>query len=704
MRKNRWKNLDVLNISLNELKVELIIFVNSSFFFRSTKSILYKEPNSYEKEGLLELVWSYIYEKNYKKASLILNRITKDSNDSLFMKFVVSLFQGEDAFPVLKECIEKKENNKYDSEYQLYLEIYKRMLEYDIDSLLDLLNPTRKIVAFNSNSYHGNYLEFQNLLKEEQYKNASKKLLVCKKMNPDSIHIEILLQLVSLLTKSEEEKLKKKRKMELELEQERCQRFIDLIKEKDFENAKEQLEKIISYRNNEKKNNYVYQLFLEILETYFTFSTDITFEIPEFSYTYQKKDDSHYTFLEAISLGDFRTALKVGKKCKNKAIDSSIPKLKVGLYLIILEKLFDDLASREKKQEHLYYIVQNNIQRGHFIHALELYQNNRIILENYQSNILLDLFQTGIAIERKEINFQDLYNQDILGEEENVQLELPIVSKEETEIENPPKEIEVLEEEKSPHKEEVKAEVFYPVEPLLVHIEPNQEYFLYYSKCMEYGQYDEARYWLTQYGAILKENQLKKRLDHHFYAIEVSRMEALEEGNLVTKKEELYQMAYSSMRNYEYEKSITYLDYYVKMDTCRNNKALILKGYVYTRMGKYQSAMKCFIEANSISPNPDAYYYLGEIYYKMHRWKEAIFCYITYNEFYPKENLTVYLNLSECYRRLNNSKKSLKYLKIADELNSNQNRGLNLKNRILRAEMMNQKKEKFHLEKKTMEE
>ncbi len=702
MRKNRWKNLDVLNISLNELKAELIIFVNSSFFFRSKKSILHKEPNSYEKEGLLELVWSYVYEKNYKKASLILNSITNDSNDSLFAKFVVSLFQGEDAFSYLKECIEKKQNSKYDSEYQLYLEIYKRMTDYDADSLLDLLNPVGKIVAFNSNSYLGNYLEFQKLLNDGQYKKASKKLLICKKMNPNSIHIEILLQLVSLLIKDEAEKLKKKRKMELELEQERCQKFIELIKEKDFKNAKEQVEKIISYRNNEKQNNYVYQLFLEILETYFTFSKDITFEIPEFSYTYQKQDDSHYTFLEAISLGDFRTALKVGKKCKNKAIDPSIPKLKVGLYLIVLEQLFTDLTSREKKQEHLYYIVQNNIQRGHFIHALELYQNNRIVLENYQSNILLDLFQTGIAIERKEINFHDLYNQDILVEEETVQLELPIEPKGEDNVESSPKE-EVVEEEKEPHKEDVKAEVFYPVEPLLVHTEPNQEYFLYYSKCMEYGQYDEARYWLTQYGAILKENQLKKRLDHHFYTIEVSRMESLEEGNLVTKKEELYQMAYSSMRNYEYEKSITYLEYYAKMDTCRNNKALILKGYVYTRMGKYQSAIKCFIEANSISPNPDAYYYLGEIYYKMHRWKDAIFCYITYNEFYPKENLTVYLNLSECYRKLNNSKKSLKYLKIADELNLNQNRGLNLKNRILRAEMMNQKKEKFHLEKKAIE-
>ena len=103
MRKNRWKNLDVLNISLNELKAELIIFVNSSFFFRSKKSILHKEPNSYEKEGLLELVWSYVYEKNYKKASLILNSITNDSNDSLFAKFVVSLFQGEDDFSYLKE-------------------------------------------------------------------------------------------------------------------------------------------------------------------------------------------------------------------------------------------------------------------------------------------------------------------------------------------------------------------------------------------------------------------------------------------------------------------------------------------------------------------------------------------------------------------------------------------------------------------------
>ena len=180
---------------------------------------------------------------------------------------------------------------------------------------------------------------------------------------------------------------------------------------------------------------------------------------------------------------------------------------------------------------------------------------------------------------------------------------------------------------------------------------------------------------------------------------EVAYAESMEDKNLFTKKQDLYQLAYSAMRNYDYNRAITYLEYYEKMDACRNNKALILKGYIYRKMGRYETAMKYFIQANSISPNPDAYYFLGDIYYKLHRFKDAVFCYITYNEFYPKENISVYLNLSECYRKLNNANKSLKYLRIADEINTNQNRGLNLKNRILRTELANHKKERFRLKK-----
>ena len=114
-------------------------------------------------------------------------------------------------------------------------------------------------------------------------------------------------------------------------------------------------------------------------------------------------------------------------------------------------------------------------------------------------------------------------------------------------------------------------------------------------------------------------------------------------------------------------------------------------------MGKYSLAIEEFIHANAISPNPDAYYFLGDIYYQQHKWKDAIFCYITYNEFFPKENITVYLNLSECYKKINNSAKSLKYLKIAEELNQSQKKGLSLHNRLVRAEMLHQKTEKFHL-------
>lgn len=710
MKKNRWENLDLLTITLKENKQDVIIFVNSEFFFRSLTYTLQKIELGYHTSGFLEKIWDLIAQKKYKDAYHLLMKLESDNEYINYTRFVVFLFLGKDAFPFLRECILQK-SHENDDNYRIYLELYSIFdEELDTISLMEMLSPEKEILAISSKSYNGLYLKFLSDIRLGEFKKAKKSLSCCITMKPDSFHLMILEQLLKLVLKKEEELEKKKKKQERELEKERCEKFISLIKEKDYSNAKKQVELILSYRNVAHKNSYVYQLFWELLEMILIFKNDITFEIPEVSYTYKKESDAFYTFLEAISVGDFKVALKVGKKCRNKTIDPSEPKLKVGTYLVILEDLLSGVSARVEEQETIYRIVQNNIQRGHFVHALELYQNNKIRLSNYQSQLLMDLFQSGITIERKEISFQELYYEEDKKEEKVEQIsieDIPPVKEKKLTIEDiamnqadisiDEKRVEAKEE-KNSKEESLKEEIFYPVEPLLKHIEPNHEYFIYFTKCLEFGQYEEARYWLTQFGGLLKTNQIQKRLDHYYYMIEVSYSESLEEKNLITKKEELYSLAYNAVRNYDYEKSITYLEYYMKMDSCRNNKALILKGYAYRKMGKYENAIECFIQANSISPTPDAYYFLGDIYYKQHRFKDAIFCYITYNEFYPKENITVYLNLSECYRKLNNSKKVLKYLKMADEINTSQGRGLNLKNRILRAEMTNQKKEKFRLE------
>lgn len=724
MKRNSWKSLDMIQIKLKENNSEVIVFINSPAFFRSKIGSLQKDNSKYTVINYLEKVWNFIFLKNYKKASKELEKILEKfplTNSILFAKFVVSIFLKEDAFPHLKECILRKNNNLYDEEYRLYLELYRNMDE-DVDNLFDFLSEEKEIIAFNKKSFNGNYLELRKAIKEKDFKLAKKKLSICRKLRPEYFHLEILEQLLILVQNKEEELIKRKKQQERELEKERCQKLISLIKEKNFKEAKEQVELILTYRSS-NKSNHSYHLILEILEILeivFTFEKDMTFELPQVSYSYQEGNDFLSTFLESISIGDFKTALEVGKKCRNKVLDASEPRIKVGTYLIVLEYLVSSLEARMKEQDNLYKIVQNNIQKGHFIHALELYQNNQIILNHYQSELLMDLFQSGIAIEKQEVPFANIYHggfqveakkveqisiEDIQQIEENPDLidedfkQTKLTNEmilEEKDQESSPKEDPSS---KANVLEEGKEEIFYTVEPLLVHIEPTQEYFVYFTKCLEFGQYEEAKYWLTQYGGLLKSNQLQKRLDHYYYMAEVAYAESMEDKNLFTKKQDLYQLAYSAMRNYDYNRAITYLEYYEKMDACRNNKALILKGYIYRKMGRYETAMKYFIQANSISPNPDAYYFLGDIYYKLHRFKDAVFCYITYNEFYPKENISVYLNLSECYRKLNNANKSLKYLRIADEINTNQNRGLNLKNRILRTELANHKKERFRLKK-----
>ncbi len=687
-RKKMWQEMDIICLSLGNKTI--LIAINTMSFCRLSKYHFYP-LNIYISSSRLKQVWHFFSRKNWEEGEKFLETISsylKNSSSYYFAKFTFSLFQEKEAFPYLKESIEKKLDSRYDSEYLLYLELYSKMnVEEDLDSLKELLEVSKKRVAFSKNSYNGQYQEFKKLLEENRLEDAYEVLKKCIQMKP-SIHLEISKKLLENIIKNQAEILEKQRRQEQKLESDRCEKFITLVKEKKYEEAKEQIELILAYRNLSNKNNYVYQLFWELLEMITVFAYDISFEILEVDYTYQKEKDALYTFREAISIGDFKKALEVGKKCSRKAVDISEPKLKVNLYLSMLNDFFERLEERKKDRDHIYKVVQNNIKRGHYIHALELYEKNKIALRNYQEALLLDLFMTGIALEKKET---------ITVEPVTIeQLSLDADKKKEA-VETPKNKVEEVpaSEEKESNLEENKEEPFYPVEPLLNHLYPTHEYFTYFGKCLGSGQYEEAKYWLNQYGHLLQSNQVDKRLDYYYYQTETLYMESMEKST--SKKEELYCLAYSAMRNYHYEQAIIYLNYYQKMDTCRNNKGFILKGYIYSKMGKYSLAIEEFIHANAISPNPDAYYFLGDIYYQQHKWKDAIFCYITYNEFFPKENITVYLNLSECYKKINNSAKSLKYLKIAEELNQSQKKGLSLHNRLVRAEMLHQKTEKFHL-------
>ncbi len=736
----QWKNLDLVSTTTLKgkklAKKELMISVNSICFLNLMSLSFQKKDNRYAASGMLSLAREWIHEKKYEEAEALLDQVSSywpHSSSLLFAKFVVSLFLGKESFPYLEESILSSSSFDSSFSYRLYVELFGKMKEeYDTIPLLEVLPPELPIVALNENSYNGKYLAFLKFVQEEDWKSALEKLHECEQMKPDLEDLEITEKLVDICLEQQRKAIELEKKQDKELEKKRIDVFLGYVKERDIKSAKEQLLSILAYRELEGKNNYTYHLFLELLETIEQVQQDMTYEVLSVAYDYQKEKDAFYTFQEAISVGDFPKAWQCGKKCKTKVLDSEHPKLKVGVYVDLLQYLFDCLEERQKEMENIYQIVESNIQKGHYTHALELYQIHKEGLKIYQEKLLISLFQAGIAIEKnvkREEEEEEPYeaieeeleeiplevqNQDAIVEEE-IQEKLEEISRCREEQEEPtdssssskPEEVEEtsLEEEK-----ELVAETFlpkmvlgskpkettlYPVEPLLPHAIPSHDFFKKFIQYYHVGAWEEARYWLNQYDQLLHANQLSKRLDQFYYQIEIAYMDMLESPTVVGKKEEVYAYAYSCMRSHDYESALTYLDYYDRLDTTRNNKGLILKGYVESKMGNYEEAIQDFIAANAMSPDPDAYYFLGEIYYQEKKWNDAIFCYLMYNEFYPKERVDTYLNLSECYHKKGNLTRTLRYLHIADLINEEQNLGLHLQHRISKIQrLLDQMKEK----------
>ena len=231
----------------------------------------------------------------------------------------------------------------------------------------------------------------------------------------------------------------------------------------------------------------------------------------------------------------------------------------------------------------------------------------------------------------------------------------------------------------------------------LRHNEPNNEYFHKYQVCLVNKRFEEAKTWLDSFAGVLRQNGISKRLDYYYYQIGLGILELSYPEDVVYQRKQMYFLAYNAILDGKYEDALIYLNYYNETDQINDIRGYLLLGRLYTLMKKNNKAIETYIKANAMAPSPDAYYFLGELYYKNHCWSDAVFCYLTYNEFYPKENPTVYLNLSECYKHLNKSDKVVKYLKIADEINVEQNHGLYLKDRILKAEMIDKKRREHFL-------
>ena len=525
--------------------------------------------------------------------------------------------------------------------------------DYEVDSLEDYLLPPKKHVIVGANSYNGRYQTFLDALASEDYQGALEKLNLCLEMKKDFLPLEIAKCLLTMLMDRQEEMRLQKEEQEKKLEEGRIDAFLRAIDEKNIPRAKKELERILAYREVSSLDNHAWYLFLELLEMMESSLADPTFEYVDVNHVYEKEDNAFYTFQEAISLGDFKKALEVGKKCRRRSFDKEIPTLKVSHYLDLLEYFFKILTEREKEIETTYQIIQVNIEKMHYTHAFHLYQENEKRLLSYEKRLIEDLFQAGIKLEKGKREEVSLEEPPKLVFPHQETLELDSFPEESGGLEELP--LEDLEERKDiiEEKEEIKEEeTFYPVEPILPHFLPHQEYFLYFLQYYQAMRLEEARYWLTQYDQLLRSNRIKKRLDQFYYSLEVMSMELMEPIEKVKEKENAYSYAYNEMRHHRFEKALEYLSRYQKLDEAKNQKGWILKGYIHSQLGQYQEAIAAFIEANSLAPNPDAYYFLGEIYYKQKRWNDAIFCYVTYNEFYPKEDISVYLNLSECYKNL----------------------------------------------------
>lgn len=734
-------NLDMVttfNIKKRGLtKNNVIVFVNSARFLMDSYYSLQIRDVKYVVDGMLEKVWFFIQNGKYQSANKILENIlkySKRSSRAYFYKFLVSLYQNEEGYQYLKNSIETKTDNFYDDYYRLYLNLYNEFLDIsdDYELLRELLTSKTELVAFNKNSYNGKYLQFLNSTKNKEFNLAIVYLNKCIKMKPNDIYLQIAKLLIEKVIYYNSSLMKAKEIQEKELEKIRCKDFVDCVNEKNIKGAKKALERILQYRNLENKNNYIYYLFLEVIEMIEMIESDATFEIMPVTYNYTDKNDLFYNFNEAIMIGDFKSAYEFGKKCRGKSLDRNQSIIKVNVYIKLLECFYKKVEERQKEMDNIYSIIQNNIFRGQYRHALELYEANMEYLKNYQQEIIYDLFNQSILFEKGDLTYLDYSDKeqpyDIKEEElDEIPAEVTIQDDDDTTVEEQLKLkkvqdtiSEVVEVKSEQVEEKVILEdnhidepiidnndviVNEEIKPLLMHIEPQAEYYIKYKNCLNKGMCDDAKIWLDNFAKLLSDNNLKKRLDYYYYLIDVKRKELEQNNDSYKRKKDIYRLAYEAMIKEQYEQAISYLNYYIEIDNNLNIDGYLLSGYIFNIMGNYNLAIDNFIRANSVCPNPDTYFFLGEIHFKKHNWHDAIFCYLAYNEYYPKESTTVYLNLSECYKKIGRTDKVVKYLRIAEEINVEQNKGLYLKNRILKAEMLDKKKrEHFYLQKKNKSE
>lgn len=751
-------NLDMVIISNIKkrglLSKKTIVYVNSILFFCSKKYKLQVYNVKYELDGILKDAWSYIDNTQYEQAEKLLDRILNHSTRSCsayFGKFIVTLFQNKDSYTYLKRTIEVNNNTKYDDFYRLYLKLFNELIDIEEDyiPLLELLAPPQKIVAFNKNSYNGKYLSFLEYLELKQYSKSRELLKECLEMKTN-IYLLAIDKLLDLVIKHQQEIKKAREKQEQELEKKRSIAFAQAVKNKDLESAKKILETIISYRNLDNKNNYIYYLFLELIETIGMVELDSLFELMPVTYNYTDIKDNFYTFNEAISAGDFKTALEAGRKCRGKLLDHKQNSIKVNLYVILLEILYEKLEERKNNIDNLYSLIINNIEKKNYKHALALYNDNSLVLKDYNSKLVNYLLlwlseepiqyviepsvdeeveeekiieETEENLEEKiiEQNDQPTNSEEVIEVDEQPTYEETVVAEILPTEENKIVEVEAVKDE-APTEESIEAEFVDDVllEPadspnsikidskvnsnpviFLRHNEPNHEAFQKYLLCLVNKKYPEAKAWLDRFNEILEENNINKRLDYYYYQISLGMLEDTHDQGYINSKRQTYFLAYNDILNGNYDEAEAYLKYYNDLDKDNDIRGYLLLGRLYMFTNRYDLALEAYITANSIAPNPDSYYFLGEIYYERNKWTDAIFCYLTYNKFYPKENSNVYLNLAECYKQLEQYDKVVKTLKIAEEINVEQKRGLNLKERILKAEMLEKKKkEKFHLSKK----
>ena len=721
-------NLDMVIISNTKkrglLSKKTIVYVNSFLFFCSKKYKLQARDVKYEIDGILNEAWNFVYGKQYKQAEALFDRILELSDCSCqtyFGKFIVSLFQDKDSYIYLKKAIEIKKDDKDDDYYRLFLNLFNELLDLEEDyvPLLESLAQPQKVMAFSKNSYNGRYLIFLDYINSKQYDKAKDALEYCLEMK-QNIYMDIIDKLLNLVIKHKYELKKARERQELELEKKRSIAFAQAVKNKDIIEAKKVLETIISYRNLDNKNNYIYYLFLELIETINMVEKDFMFEIMPVTYNYTDRKDNFYTFNEAISAGDFETALESGRKCRGKLLDHKQNAIKVNLYVILLEILYEKISERKNNIDNLYALVINNIEKKNYKHALALYNDNSSILKEYNGR-LINYLLSWLSEDNEEYVLEEKIEEIIIDDDNDIEevVEEEIVEEEIAYEEIFPEEIDVPlenndEEEKVEHtfiEETVDEDISEPIKidsnvnnnPVIFlrHNESNHEAFQKYLLCLVNKKYEESKVWLDHFNEILEENNIHKRLDYYYYQINLGLREDKHDQGYINSKRQTYFLAYNEILNGNYDEAEAYLKYYNDLDEDNDVRGYLLLGRLYMLTNRYDLALETYINANSIAPNPDSYYFLGEIYYERNKWADAIFCYLTYNKFYPKENSNVYLNLSECYKHIEQYDKMVKSLQVAEEINVEQKRGLNLKERILKAEMLEKKKkEKFRLSKK----